>query len=64
MSASPESRHAGDGEIMFQPACKLGLDDIVSRRSDQPYQSGRSKAWLEIKYPYSPAMRRPQEQTW
>jgi ATP-dependent DNA ligase len=35
-------------------ACKLGFEGIVSKRLDQPYQSGRSKAWLKIKNPAAP----------
>jgi ATP-dependent DNA ligase len=30
----------------------------VSKRRDSPYESGRSKAWLKIKNPNSPAARR------
>jgi len=50
--------HAGDGERMFAHACKLGLEGIVSKRRDAPYSSGRSKNWLKIKNPDSPAARR------
>jgi bifunctional non-homologous end joining protein LigD len=31
-----------DGPIVFQHACKLGLEGIVSKRRDMPYRSGRS----------------------
>jgi ATP-dependent DNA ligase len=54
---------AGDGETMFRHACKLGLEGIVSKRRDATYRSGRSKAWLKIKNPESPAMRRLIEET-
>jgi len=30
-------------------ACKLGLEGIVSKRSDLPYRSGRGEQWLKIK---------------
>jgi ATP-dependent DNA ligase len=30
----------GDGEEMFQAACKLGLEGIVSKRIDAPYRPG------------------------
>jgi bifunctional non-homologous end joining protein LigD len=49
---------AGDGEQIFRHACQLGLEGIVSKRRDSPYESGRSKAWLKIKNPNSPAARR------
>jgi ATP-dependent DNA ligase len=51
----------GDGATVFEHACKLGLEGIVSKRRDLPYQSGRSKAWLKIKNPTSPAMMRLEE---
>jgi ATP-dependent DNA ligase len=52
----------GDGPIIFQHACKLKLEGIVSKRRDMPYRSGPSKAWLKIKNPASPAMLRVQEE--
>jgi ATP-dependent DNA ligase len=42
---------------MFQYACKLGLVGIVCKRRDTPYWSGRSKTWVKIKNPESPAMK-------
>ncbi len=30
-----------DGSLVFQHACKLGLEGIVSKRRDSPYSSGR-----------------------
>jgi bifunctional non-homologous end joining protein LigD len=51
----------GDGGIVFEHACKMNLEGIVSKRRDLPYRSGRSKAWLKIKNPSSPAMRRLEE---
>jgi ATP-dependent DNA ligase len=37
-------------------ACRLGREDIVSKRRDAPYQHGRSRTWLKVKNPASPAM--------
>jgi bifunctional non-homologous end joining protein LigD len=51
----------GDGAIVFEHACKLGLEGIVSKRRDLPYRSGKSKTWLKIKNPTSPAMLRLEE---
>jgi ATP-dependent DNA ligase len=48
----------GDGARIFEHACKFGLEGIVSKRRDLPYQSGKSKRWLKIKNPNSPAMLR------
>lgn len=48
----------GDGEIMFRHACMLGMEGIVCKRRDSPYRSGRSKTWLKVKNPRSPAILR------
>ena len=47
-----------DGATVFQHACKMGLEGIVSKRRDFPYRSGRSKGWIKVKNPASPAMLR------
>ena len=36
------------GPVLHKHACRLGLEGIVSKRSDQPYRSGRHD-WLKIK---------------
>jgi ATP-dependent DNA ligase len=54
----------GDGTVIFQHACKLGLEGIVSKRRDSAYWSGRSKTWLKVKNPESQAMRRLEDATW
>lgn len=46
---------AGDGAGIFKAACDLGHEGIVAKRKDLPYESGRSKRWLKIKNPGSPA---------
>jgi bifunctional non-homologous end joining protein LigD len=43
---------------MFEHACRMGLEGIVSKRRDTTYRSGRSKDWLKTKNPESPAMLR------
>jgi bifunctional non-homologous end joining protein LigD len=40
---------AGDGAAMFEHACTLGLEGIISKRSDLAYRSGRSDDWLKTK---------------
>ena len=49
---------AGDGADIFRAACKLGHEGIVAKRSDFPYESGRSKRWIKVKNPASPAAKR------
>ena len=34
---------------MFQHACKMGLEGIVSKRLGSRYRSGRSPDWLKFK---------------
>jgi bifunctional non-homologous end joining protein LigD len=41
----------GDGELVFEHVCKLGLEGIVSKRADTPYRSGRSTDWIKTKCP-------------
>ena len=33
----------GDGAIVFEHVCKLGLEGIVSKRRDLPYSSGSAR---------------------
>jgi bifunctional non-homologous end joining protein LigD len=37
------------GLTVFQHACKLGLEGIVSKRLGSRYRSGRSPDWLKLK---------------
>jgi bifunctional non-homologous end joining protein LigD len=53
-----------DGPAVFEHACRLGLEGIVSKRLDAPYRSGLSKTWLKSKNPLSPAVRREREEDW
>lgn len=39
----------GSGEAFFRHACDLGLEGIISKRADQPYESGRGKGWVKVK---------------
>ncbi|MGH7873890.1 MAG: DNA ligase D [Candidatus Binatia bacterium] len=43
----------GAGEKLFEQACERSLEGIISKRSDQPYRSGRSRDWLKIKCVHS-----------
>jgi hypothetical protein len=53
-----------DGETVFQHACKLGLEDIVSKRKGSPYRSGHSPDWLKMKNPNALAVKREEEEDW
>lgn len=47
-----------EGPILFEQACSLGLEGIVSKRKDSRYMSGRSPYWLKMNNPASDAARR------
>jgi bifunctional non-homologous end joining protein LigD len=51
-----------EAALVFQHACKLGLEGIVSKRRGSPYLSGRSPHWLKLKNPNSDAVRREAEE--
>jgi bifunctional non-homologous end joining protein LigD len=55
---------AYDGPAVFEHACRLGLEGIVSKRLDSPYRSGPSKTWLKSRNPASEAVRREAEEDW
>src|ERR1700759_5118214 len=37
------------GPDLFRAACDMGLEGMVSKRSDRPYRSGRSPHWVKVK---------------
>ncbi|RUM23952.1 ATP-dependent DNA ligase [Rhizobium vallis] len=39
----------GDGAVLLEQACSLGLEGIIAKHRDQPYRSGRTGDWLKIK---------------
>jgi ATP-dependent DNA ligase len=51
-----------DGPLVFEHACKLGLEGIVSKRRDSPYASGRSRHWIKSKKPACEAVKREAEE--
>src|SRR3954452_24322496 len=51
----------GDGAVIFEHACKLGLEGIVCKRIDLPYRLGPSKSWIKVKNKKLPAMLRVRE---
>ena len=54
----------GDGPAVYQHACSLGLEGIVSKRMDAPYRSEPSKTWVKSKNPASDAVRLEREEQW
>lgn len=39
----------GSGAQFFKEACKHGIEGIVSKLADSPYESTRSRSWLKVK---------------
>ena len=53
-----------DGAAVYRAACQLGCEGIVSKRLGSSYRSGRSKHWIKVKNPKSPAVKREAEEDW
>jgi ATP-dependent DNA ligase len=49
------------GPDLFRADCDMGLEGLVSKRRDRPYQGGRSKHWVKVKNRKHPAMSRVME---
>jgi ATP-dependent DNA ligase len=52
------------GLIVFEHACKLGCEGIVSKRRGSRYARGRSSNWLKVKSPDAPAVQRERQEHW
>jgi ATP-dependent DNA ligase len=52
------------GPDVFQHACKLGCEGIVSKRRGSHYIAGRTEHWLKVKNPDAPAVRREFAEDW
>lgn len=39
----------GNGQAVFDNACKLGMEGIVCKRADSPYEQKRSSHWVKVK---------------
>jgi bifunctional non-homologous end joining protein LigD len=53
-----------DGARVFDAACQLGCEGVVSKRLGSPYRSGRSSVWVKVKNPNAPAVKREAEEDW
>jgi bifunctional non-homologous end joining protein LigD len=54
----------GDGAAIYQNACRLGCEGIISKRRGSIYRGGRSASWLKVKNPAAPASKREAEEDW
>jgi bifunctional non-homologous end joining protein LigD len=50
--------------IVYQHACALGCEGIVSKRLGSPYRAARADCWLKVKNPAAPAVTRKAEEEW
>ena len=50
-----------DGARVFEHACRLEFEGIVSKRRASWYRSGRYRTWIKTRNPDSPAARRIEE---
>jgi bifunctional non-homologous end joining protein LigD len=55
---------AAPGDVVFERACALGCEGIVSKRLGSHYRSGRSRDWIKSKNPAAPAFRREATEDW
>jgi bifunctional non-homologous end joining protein LigD len=53
-----------DGRLVYEHACLLGCEGIVSKCKDSRYRSGRSRQWFKCKNPAAPAATREIEEDW
>jgi bifunctional non-homologous end joining protein LigD len=52
-SSSPAIRYSehwlGQGDRLYDEACRSGLEGVISKRADQAYRSGRTRDWVKTK---------------
>jgi bifunctional non-homologous end joining protein LigD len=54
----------GDGTVIFEHACRLGCEGIVSKRASSPYRSGRSRDWVKVKSPAAVEAQKVRSENW
>ena len=55
---------AGDGPTVFEHACRLGAEGMVSKRIDGTYRSGLCPVWIKVRNPASEAVQRERSENW
>jgi bifunctional non-homologous end joining protein LigD len=48
----------GDGATIFEHACRLGFEGIVSKHRQHAYRSGPTKSWIKVKNRDAPGVLR------
>jgi bifunctional non-homologous end joining protein LigD len=54
----------GDGPTVFEHACRLGAEGIVSKRIDGTYRSGPCSVWIKVRNPANIAVQRERSEKW
>jgi hypothetical protein len=49
---------------VFERACRMGLEGIVSKRKGSRYRSGRTLDWMKATNPNAPAVTRAAKEDW
>jgi bifunctional non-homologous end joining protein LigD len=55
---------AEDGPTVFEHACRLGAEGIVSKKVDGTYRSGPCPVWIKVRNPASMAVQRERSEMW
>src|SRR5262249_48961474 len=55
---------AENGPTVFEHACRLGAEGIVSKRVDGTYRSGPCPVWIKVRNPASIAVQRERSEKW
>jgi bifunctional non-homologous end joining protein LigD len=50
------------GPELFEAACRMGLEGLVSKRRERAYRGGRRDHWVKVKNRQHPAFSRVQDQ--
>jgi bifunctional non-homologous end joining protein LigD len=56
--------NAEDGPTVFEHACRLGAEGIVSKEVDGTYRSGPCPVWIKVRNPASIAVQRERSENW
>ena len=43
------ARLLGEGQALYEEACRKGWEGLIAKRADAPYVHGRSRDWLKMK---------------
>jgi ATP-dependent DNA ligase len=53
-----------DADMVFEQACGIGCEGIVSKLKGSRYTSGRTRDWIKVKNPNAPWAKRLEDEDW